>query len=52
MKFLSELRDIAVASNCSIDLRVSKAAFVRCALTQLSCALCTGNARIYAASMN
>ena len=48
MGFLSELGDIAVASNP----RVSKAAFVRCALIELSCALCTGNARIYAASMD
>ena len=42
MGFLSELGDIAVASNP----RVSKAAFVRCALTELICALCTGTARI------
>ena len=48
MGILSELGDIAVAGNP----RVCKAAFVRNALTELSCALCTGNARIDAASMD
>ena len=45
-RFLSELGSIAAANG-----NVSKAAFVRYARQQLSCALCKGNAGVYAASL-
>lgn len=46
MTFLVELGEVAVASN----LRVRKPLFVRWALPELRCSLCTGNARIHAAA--
>ena len=33
------------------NVRLSKPAFVRGALTELSCALCKGNGRVHASSM-
>lgn len=46
MAFLGELGDVTVARNP----RVCRSSFVRWALLELSCSLCTGNARIYAAA--
>jgi len=46
MAFLKSLGDVAASSNG----RLSKSAFIRSALMELSCALCRGNGRVYAAS--
>ena len=46
LTFLKSLGDVATLSNG----RLSKSAFIRSALAELSCALCRGNGRTYAAS--
>ena len=48
LRLLSELGDVTAASNS----RISKLAFVRCALAQLADSLCHDNAGVYAGSMS
>ena len=48
LRFRSELGDVAAASNA----RLSKTALVRRAAAELACALCRGNAGVYAGSMS
>jgi hypothetical protein len=47
LAFLNDLGTMAASRNG----RLSKSAFVACALQELSCALCKGNGRMYHASM-